>query len=110
MQKDKREKALWLLIGTLLLAVAALLLDGRSILPPNRAQAFENPIDQRGEAAAETRKVNERLDRLIALFESGKVKVIVANAEEFKAAPPVVIEGGAKPDAESKIVIKRKAE
>ena len=82
-------RACWLAgaVG-LLLAMAAL--DRLAPLTPRPAQALENPIEDRQSMVNELRGINEKLDRLITLLDSGKVKVIVANADEVRGAPPAL--------------------
>ncbi len=113
MNSATTSKAKWLLAAVLLLSAAAWL-DSRQMLPAGRqALALENPIEDRKEMIGLLQGVNARLDRLISLLESGKVKMVVGNAEELKGAlaVPAARDGGAKPDVvEPKIVIKRKGE
>ncbi|MDD4889853.1 MAG: hypothetical protein PHU85_07960 [Phycisphaerae bacterium] len=106
------KRAHWLLLAILgLLSITAM--EQSSIFSPRPAAALDNPIEARQETIAELKKVNEKLDRLISIFESGKVKVTVSNAEELRGTAPGVKReaapvAGPEDDNGSKIVIKRK--
>lgn len=111
MKEQAIKRAHWLLIAIgVLLAITAL--EQSSVWSPRPALGLENPIEARQEMVTELKKVNDRLDRLIGIFESGKVKVTVANAEELRtagaaapAASPAPTEGSG-----SKIILKRKSD
>lgn len=100
------------LLGALTLLVAVVLLEHPSILPgPRSADALENPVESRQQMVTELQQLNQKMDRLLQLFESGKVKVVVANADELKAdAAPAVAPAEKNNGVENKIVIKRKGE
>jgi hypothetical protein len=79
-------RACWLAAAVgVVLAMAAL--DRFAVLTPRPAKALENPIDDRQSILAELRGINEKLDRLITLLDGGKVKIIVANADEVRGSP-----------------------
>ena len=86
--KKPLTRACWLaaVVG-LVLAMAAL--DRLAPLAPRSAQGeAANPADDRQSMLAELRGINEKLDRLVTLLDSGKVKIIIANAEEVRGPAP----------------------
>jgi hypothetical protein len=113
MQRHSIKRGYWLLIGVCAL-LAAVAVQRFQPLAPRPAQAWDNPVENRQEMIGELKKINERLDRLIAVFEGGKVKVTVANADEIRppAAKNTAGDGGGVKDhaEEPKIIIKRKAD
>ncbi|MCG3179278.1 MAG: hypothetical protein BIFFINMI_01612 [Phycisphaerae bacterium] len=105
----------WML-AALLLAVAGVLVQERMFLPgPPQAQALY-PADDRASMIDQLKLMNQKLDTLISIMQSGKVKVVVANAEELKAAPSGAgvqaqpAPGQAAPDNEPRVIIRRKGE
>jgi len=90
----------WLLAAVLLLVAVVLTQEPGLWGPPQSAQALENPIEARNQMISELEKINQKLDQLINLMQSGKVKVVVSNAEELKAEAAPAARGPAeKPDA-----------
>jgi hypothetical protein len=90
-------RACWLVaaVGLLLATAAWERLAPLTVRPAQAQQA--NPADDRQSMLAELRGINEKMDRLISLLDSGKVKMIVANAEEVRGASPAP---GNRPDGE----------
>jgi hypothetical protein len=114
MSEQAFKRGSWLLAAIGLAVAAALMTRDASILPsPREAQALENPIESRQTMVQELKQINQKLDRLIQLFESGKVKVVVGNAEELKTglAPPPAPKPAEKKDGEQpNIIIRKKVE
>jgi plasmid stabilization system protein ParE len=113
MNANGTQKGMWILGAVALLVIVALL-RSESVLPgPRQAQALDNSAETRLKMLAEMRQINQKMDRLIGLFESGKVKVVVSNAEELRAAPAVQAVPAARPDDgdnDKKIIIRRKGD
>ena len=114
MHADRRiNQAGWLVLVVLALAAVSLVRQQATLPGPRDAQALENPAESRLDIIAQLQELNVKMDRLIGLLESGKVKVTVANADQMRAEPQGEALGPAAEkvnEAQPRIIIRRKGD